>query len=92
MCELAATIGGSIEDVKRLPYAEVMQWRQYATKHGGLPLTRLVTLVGVLAHMFNVTHGGNATLHDFLPGLPDVDTDTEIADAGEMMALLGFDR
>ncbi|MFT3850483.1 MAG: hypothetical protein QM739_17935 [Propionivibrio sp.] len=87
MCELAATIGGSLEDVKRLPYQEVMQWRDYAQKHGGLPLTRLVTLMGTLCHMFNAANGGKANLHDFLPAVPDVEMDTEITDASQMISL-----
>ena len=86
MIELAATIGGSVADVRRLPHTEVMQWHAYAAKHGGLPMQRLNILLAQLCHMFNHINGGKAELRDFLPGLPE----PEIPDDGGCAALNQF--
>ena len=75
MIELAATIGGSVSDVLRLPHTEVMQWHAYAARHGGLPLQRLNFLLASLCTMFSSANGGKAELRDFLPGLPEVPDD-----------------
>lgn len=54
----------------RLGYFEGLDWLAYRRKHGGIGHARTHFLLANLATMFNATHGGKATLSDFLPGLP----------------------
>lgn len=72
-----------------MTYHEAMQWHEYARKHGGLPLQRLNFLLASLCTMTNNAHGGKATLHDFLPGIPETEPET-IEDAEQFMKALGY--
>lgn len=79
------TLGGTIEEIKgRMSYAEAQQWFAYRHKHGGIGEARTAHLLGIVALMINNSHGGKATLHDFLPGIPEPEP-VEIADAEQMM-------
>lgn len=53
-----------------MSYAELVQWRRYAERHGGLPLPRLVYLLAALNTQTNNAHGGTAQLRDFMPAAP----------------------
>lgn len=53
-----------------------MLWHAYARKHGGLPAQRIAFLLAQMCTMFNNAHGGRATLHDFLPALPEPEPQT----------------
>ena len=71
---------------QRMPYSEVMQWHAYAQKHGGLPMSRLIFLLASLCTMTCNANNGEASLHDFMPGIPA----PEINDAEQLMMKLGF--
>lgn len=81
-------IGGTLSDVRRMPYADVMAYHAYARRHGGLPLQRLAHLVACLCVMFNNAHQGKATLRDFLPDLPAPESET-IDSADAFLSALG---
>lgn len=71
-----------------MSYKEARQWMAYRAKHGGIGETRLAYLAALQCTMFNRAHGGEATLRDFLPGLPEQNIVIETAD--QMMQQLGF--
>ena len=56
-------------------------------KHGGMGHSRTAYLLGCLNAMTNNAHGGKATLHDFLPGIP-VPPPRVIESADDLMNLL----
>jgi hypothetical protein len=90
MMELAANIGGTVTELKqRMTYTEALQWRAYARKQGGLPLSRLTFLLASLCTMFSNANGGKATLHDFLPEAPEP-PDNTIQSAEQFFTALGL--
>ncbi|UCV27010.1 phage tail assembly protein T [Ferribacterium limneticum] len=69
---------------QRMTYSEACLWMEYRRKHGGIGQARLAYLLACLATMFNRANGGEAQLHDFLPGVPE-QKPVEIIDAEQMM-------
>lgn len=81
------TLGGTVEELKqRMSYAEALQWFAYRRKHGGIGEARTAYLLACLNVMTNNAAGGTATLHDFMPGLPQ--PQKEELDDGEILMRL----